>query len=183
MHGAFSPKDEGGRARDRVRVDEAVVDVGDRVDVVLKPGGHEAVRTGATGILHAWVPLGGALLLAALLVAGGLRMRRTGWGWAGGRRRALRLLRDAGVVRDFGGFGLLARTGPVSVPGRRRERTGRRTPGGLWTARPVFVCGRVPHPVGGSAGVAQPGGDTVDGEQQGAGQQRVGLLARSRAVR
>ncbi|MEV8568183.1 hypothetical protein AB0436_21845 [Streptomyces sp. NPDC051322] len=52
---------------------------GERLPVVVRPGSHEAIRTGAAGALHAWVPLGGALLLAALVVAGGLRMTRTAW--------------------------------------------------------------------------------------------------------
>jgi hypothetical protein len=53
--------------------------VGDRVQVVLKPGTDTAVRSGWGGMLYAWVPLGGALLLAAVVVAAGLRMRRTAW--------------------------------------------------------------------------------------------------------
>jgi hypothetical protein len=30
-------------------------------------------------MLHAWVPFAGSLLLAALVVAGGMRFRRTAW--------------------------------------------------------------------------------------------------------
>jgi hypothetical protein len=30
-------------------------------------------------VLFAWLPLGGALVLAGVVVAGGLRMRRTAW--------------------------------------------------------------------------------------------------------
>ncbi|NJQ02797.1 hypothetical protein [Streptomyces zingiberis] len=52
---------------------------GDRLPVALKPDTDEAVRTGIGGVLHTWVPFGGALLLAALVVAGGLRMPRTAW--------------------------------------------------------------------------------------------------------
>ncbi|MER5884660.1 hypothetical protein ABT160_12585 [Streptomyces sp. NPDC001941] len=55
---------------------------GDHLDVVVKPGTRELVRTGFAGGLHAWLPLGGALLLAALVVAGGLRMPRFAWGLA-----------------------------------------------------------------------------------------------------
>lgn len=57
----------------------AAPDKGERVEVVLKPGTAHAVRTGAAGVLHAWVPFAGALLLAALVVAGGMRLRRTAW--------------------------------------------------------------------------------------------------------
>ncbi|WP_064455542.1 hypothetical protein [Streptomyces hygroscopicus] len=78
--GSFSPALAGGEAHGRVRIDEAVTDgTGDRVPVALKPGTDHAVRTGAAGILHAWVPFGGSLLLGSLVVAGGLGMRRTGW--------------------------------------------------------------------------------------------------------
>ncbi|MEU5022865.1 hypothetical protein [Streptomyces milbemycinicus] len=78
--GAFTPADGSGRARAKIRIDKAVTDgQGDRVVVALKPGSDEAVRTGVTGILHAWVPFAGSLLLAALMVAGGLRLRRTAW--------------------------------------------------------------------------------------------------------
>ncbi|MFF9481316.1 hypothetical protein [Streptomyces sp. NPDC014733] len=78
--GPFVP-DGGGRPRDRVSlVKAASPGVGERVTVVLRPGGERAVRTGPAGVLHAWVPFAGALLLAALVVAGGLRWRRTAWG-------------------------------------------------------------------------------------------------------
>ncbi|MBQ0987264.1 hypothetical protein KBZ10_22635 [Streptomyces sp. F63] len=53
---------------------------GERLPVAVKPGTDEAVRTGLGGVLHAWIPFAGSLLLAALVVAGGLRMRRTAWG-------------------------------------------------------------------------------------------------------
>ncbi|MEU3506112.1 hypothetical protein ABZ726_37460 [Streptomyces hundungensis] len=52
---------------------------GDHLPVVLKPGTDEAVRSGVAGFLYAWLPLAGALLLASLVVAGGLRMPRTAW--------------------------------------------------------------------------------------------------------
>ncbi|MBV2356771.1 hypothetical protein KUM39_20725 [Streptomyces sp. J2-1] len=62
------------------------VRAGRSYDVVLKPGTREAVRAGTAGVLYAWVPLGGALLLASVVVAGGMRLRRAGWllGLAGG---------------------------------------------------------------------------------------------------
>lgn len=79
--GRFTPGSKGAEARARVRVDAAVsVGTGERLLVAVKPGKNEVVRTGTAGILHAWVPFGGSLLLASLVVAGGLRMRRTAWG-------------------------------------------------------------------------------------------------------
>ncbi|MBB1257104.1 hypothetical protein [Streptomyces alkaliterrae] len=72
--------DSGGSAPDRVGIAESAVrDVGDRPAVALKPGTEDVVRTGIGGVLHTWIPLGGALVLAALVLAGGLRLRRTGW--------------------------------------------------------------------------------------------------------
>ncbi|MDT9692135.1 hypothetical protein Q5762_28155 [Streptomyces sp. P9(2023)] len=56
---------------------------GQTLPVVVKPGTSEAVRTGWGGGLHAWLPLGGALLLAAPLIGGGLRLTRTAWSMAG----------------------------------------------------------------------------------------------------
>ncbi|MGW3627762.1 hypothetical protein [Streptomyces sp. NPDC000880] len=52
---------------------------GEKLPVVVKPGTAEVVRTGTAGALHAWRPLGGALLLAALVIGGGLRLTRTAW--------------------------------------------------------------------------------------------------------
>ncbi|MER5969308.1 hypothetical protein ABT112_06125 [Streptomyces sp. NPDC002055] len=70
-----------GEDRRTVSVDEAVTHrEGERLLVAVKPGTDEVVRTGWGGVLHAWVPLAGALMLAAVVVAGGLRMRRTAWG-------------------------------------------------------------------------------------------------------
>ncbi|NSC22164.1 hypothetical protein FM076_13575 [Streptomyces albus subsp. chlorinus] len=50
---------------------------GETLEVAVEPGTEHVVRTGPAGILYAWVPLGGSLLLASLVIAGGLRMRRT----------------------------------------------------------------------------------------------------------
>ncbi|MCX5140792.1 MULTISPECIES: hypothetical protein [unclassified Streptomyces] len=78
---------EDAQPRARVSVDKSVAArKGDRFPVVVKPGTAEVVRTGTPGFLHAWVPLGGALLLAALVIGGGLRLTRTAWftGIAGG---------------------------------------------------------------------------------------------------
>ncbi|CAM5268982.1 hypothetical protein SALBM135S_06530 [Streptomyces alboniger] len=52
---------------------------GARIPVALKPGTREAAGAGGPGFLHAWLPLGGALLLASVVVAGGLRLTRTAW--------------------------------------------------------------------------------------------------------
>lgn len=80
--GPFSPK---GTARPRAKVTVSLPvrhHVGDTVGVVLKPGTDTAIRNGAGGLLFAFVPLGGALLLAAAVVALGLRVRRTAWSLA-----------------------------------------------------------------------------------------------------
>ncbi|WP_393058636.1 hypothetical protein [Streptomyces sp. LN549] len=78
--GPFTPSD-GAVARSRVTVDKSVAArKGDRFPVVVKPGTDDVVRTGTPGFLHAWVPLGGALILAALLIGGGLRLPRIAWG-------------------------------------------------------------------------------------------------------
>jgi hypothetical protein len=66
---------------DRMTIEEsAAVAKGDRFPVVVKPGSNELVRTGTAGLLYAWAPLGGALLLASLVIGGGLRLSRTAWG-------------------------------------------------------------------------------------------------------
>lgn len=78
--GPFTPADGTGSARPEVRIDEAVTrGTGEQLGVAVRPGTDEVVRTGPAGILHAWVPLAGAMLLAALVIGGGLRMRRTAW--------------------------------------------------------------------------------------------------------
>ncbi|GAA3484066.1 MULTISPECIES: hypothetical protein [Streptomyces] len=78
--GPFTPA-EHATARPRVTIERSVaVKKGDRFPVVVKPGTDEVVRTGVPGFLHSWVPLGGALLLAALIIGGGLRLTRTAWG-------------------------------------------------------------------------------------------------------
>ncbi|MFP1629070.1 hypothetical protein ACLB9X_28755 [Streptomyces sp. 5K101] len=77
--GPYVPK-EPAPERERVTIDRSVaVKKGQTLVVVLKPGTAEAVRTGPAGALHAWLPLGGALLLAALVIGGGLRMTRLAW--------------------------------------------------------------------------------------------------------
>ncbi|UNO44094.1 hypothetical protein KGS77_21040 [Streptomyces sp. MST-110588] len=79
--GPYEPSVPGGAEHARVSIAAASApEQGARIEVTLKPGTDSAVRTGLGGILHAWVPFAGALLLAALVVAGGLRMHRTAWG-------------------------------------------------------------------------------------------------------
>ncbi|GAA0481820.1 hypothetical protein [Streptomyces olivaceiscleroticus] len=78
--GPYAPTGGDGQRRAKVVLAEtAAPEKGRRVEVTVEPDSDRAVRTGPGGILYAWVPLGGALLLASLVVAGGLRMRRTAW--------------------------------------------------------------------------------------------------------
>lgn len=78
--GPYTPVSGGSQPRAEVRLEDSVaVEKGRTYAVVLKPGGGEAVRSGPAGVLYAWVPLGGALLLASVVVAGGLL--RTRWAW------------------------------------------------------------------------------------------------------
>ncbi|GAB3973256.1 hypothetical protein [Streptomyces sparsus] len=78
--GPFVPTAGRGSPRVEVTLDESLTrKTGEQLSVVLRPGTDSALRTGPAGILHSWMPLAGALLLAALVVAGGLRMRRTAW--------------------------------------------------------------------------------------------------------
>ncbi|WP_151484015.1 hypothetical protein [Streptomyces albicerus] len=82
--GPYRPTSEGSTARDRVVLDsEVAVDKGRTYTVVVKPGSDEVVRIGPGGLLYAWVPLGGALLLASMVVAGGLRLSRLAWALGG----------------------------------------------------------------------------------------------------
>ncbi|MGW2491051.1 hypothetical protein ACWCV9_28045 [Streptomyces sp. NPDC001606] len=78
--GPFRPVSVGARARARVELAESVaVREGRTYDVVLKPGTGDAVRSGPAGVLYAWLPLAGALLLASVVVGGGMRLRRSAW--------------------------------------------------------------------------------------------------------
>ncbi|MDQ0684334.1 hypothetical protein QF032_003333 [Streptomyces achromogenes] len=82
--GPYTPLSAGSTARARVVLDQSVaVREGRTYTVVLKPGGDRAVRSGPAGVLYAWVPFGGALLLASVVVAGGLGRVRAGWVLAG----------------------------------------------------------------------------------------------------
>ena len=81
--GSYLPGSAGSRPRERVVIDRSIAEKkGARIPVAVKPGTSEVVRAGGPGFLHAWLPLGGALLLAAVVVAGGLRLHRTAWGLA-----------------------------------------------------------------------------------------------------
>ncbi|GAA3111746.1 hypothetical protein GCM10010449_37590 [Streptomyces rectiviolaceus] len=81
--GTYVPSSSGSKPRGRVVIDRSIAEKkGVRVPVAVKPGTSEVVRTGGPGFLHAWLPLGGALLLASVVVAGGLRLHRTAWGLA-----------------------------------------------------------------------------------------------------
>ncbi|MEQ8143052.1 hypothetical protein [Streptomyces sp. OP7] len=78
--GPYAPLSPGSQPRARVVLDDSVaVETGRTYPVVLKPGGREAVRSGPAGVVYAWVPLGGALLLASVVVAGGLLRTRLAW--------------------------------------------------------------------------------------------------------
>ncbi|MFI9373746.1 hypothetical protein [Streptomyces parvulus] len=82
--GPYAPVSAGSRERGRVVIEDSVaVAEGRTYSVVVKPGSDEVVRSGPAGMLYAWVPLGGALLLASVVVAGGLRRTRAAWAMAG----------------------------------------------------------------------------------------------------
>ncbi|MGY0486055.1 hypothetical protein [Streptomyces sp. WG-D5] len=82
--GPFAPTSASAVRHARVAIERSVgVRKGARVEVVLRPGTREAVRAGASGFFHAWIPFGGALLLAAPLLAAGIRNRRLTWLAAG----------------------------------------------------------------------------------------------------
>ncbi|MGC9494773.1 hypothetical protein [Streptomyces sp. WG7] len=82
--GPYAPVSAGSQARERVVIEDSVaVAEGRTYSVVMKPGGDDVVRSGPAGVLYAWVPLGGALLLASVMVAGGLRRTRAAWVMAG----------------------------------------------------------------------------------------------------
>lgn len=82
--GPFTPASAGASGRPSVVIDKSVaVRKGMTYDVVVKPGTDEVVRSGPAGVLYAWVPFGGALLLASVVVAGGMRLTRLAWLLAG----------------------------------------------------------------------------------------------------
>lgn len=78
--GAYTPVSPGSRPRSEVVLENtAAVAEGRSYSVVVKPDGNEVVRSGSAGVLYAWVPLGGSLLLASVVVADGLLRTRLGW--------------------------------------------------------------------------------------------------------
>ncbi|GAB2873390.1 hypothetical protein GCM10027074_46430 [Streptomyces deserti] len=82
--GPYKPLSEGSQPRERVVLEQSIaVREGRTYTVVVKPGSDDVVRSGPAGILHAWIPLGGALLLASVVVAGGLLRTRAAWVLAG----------------------------------------------------------------------------------------------------
>ncbi|KMS72542.1 membrane protein [Streptomyces viridochromogenes] len=82
--GPYAPISAGSRPRGSVVIEKnAAVREGQTYTVVVKPGSDDVVRSGPAGVLYAWVPLGGALLLASVVVAGGLRRTRAAWVMAG----------------------------------------------------------------------------------------------------
>ncbi|MEU0280318.1 hypothetical protein ACIOGX_18785 [Streptomyces sp. NPDC088147] len=80
--GPYDPDGPDGPRAGMAIEQSVAVKKGERFPVVVKPGTDDLVRTGVAGLLYAWVPLGGALLLASLVIGGGLRMTRTAWGTA-----------------------------------------------------------------------------------------------------
>jgi hypothetical protein len=82
--GPYTPLSHGSQARGRVVIEKTVaVKKGQTYTVVVKPGSADVVRSGPAGVLYSWVPMGGALLLASVVVAGGLRRTRLAWVLAG----------------------------------------------------------------------------------------------------
>ncbi|MGW8767890.1 hypothetical protein ACWGN5_36005 [Streptomyces sp. NPDC055815] len=81
--GRYAPEDPSSTRRTLTIARSVAAEKGVTIPVVVKPGTDEGVRTGWGGGLHAWLPLGGALLLAAPLVGGGMRLTRTAWSLAG----------------------------------------------------------------------------------------------------
>ncbi|MFJ7903407.1 hypothetical protein ACIQ6V_23435 [Streptomyces sp. NPDC096198] len=80
----YAPLSARSAARGRVGLRSPVgVRAGEVLTVAVKPDSDEVVRTGPGGVLYAWIPLAGALLLASVVVAGGLRATRTAWVMAG----------------------------------------------------------------------------------------------------
>ncbi|GAA2306754.1 hypothetical protein OKJ48_25825 [Streptomyces kunmingensis] len=78
--GPFAPGSPTAVRHASVTIDRSIGETkGASFPVVLKPSSTSAVRAGTAGFLHAWVPLGGALLLASVVIAGGMRNRRLTW--------------------------------------------------------------------------------------------------------
>lgn len=78
--GPYDPDGPAGPRAGMTAERSVAVRKGERFPVVVKPDTDQLVRTGTAGLLHAWLPLGGALLLASPLIGAGLRLPRTAWG-------------------------------------------------------------------------------------------------------
>ncbi|WP_235968167.1 hypothetical protein [Streptomyces mesophilus] len=92
--GSFKPLSPGAQPHTKITIEESIgTKKGATLPVVLKPNTTQAVRGGGAGFFDAWVPLGGALLMAAVVVGGGLRLARVAWGTAA-----------AGALLLFGAF-------------------------------------------------------------------------------
>ncbi|MEO3976221.1 hypothetical protein [Streptomyces sp. CAU 1734] len=77
--GSFDP-DGAAAVRTGLTIEKSVaVQKGATLPVVVKPGTDEVVRRGVGGIFHAWLPLGGALVLASLVIGGGVGLTRVAW--------------------------------------------------------------------------------------------------------
>jgi hypothetical protein len=82
--GAFAPRSTVGDAVAEVRLTQRIgLEQGDELTVALWPDSTDAIRTGLAGFLYGWLPLSGSLLLASLLIAGGMRLYRVGWAVGG----------------------------------------------------------------------------------------------------
>ncbi|MGV9313349.1 hypothetical protein ACWDR0_14310 [Streptomyces sp. NPDC003691] len=80
--GPYAPKAPA-PARTGLTIEKSIaVEKGAVLNVVLKPGTKEVVRTGPAGAVHAWLPFAGALLLASIIIAGGLALPRVALGTA-----------------------------------------------------------------------------------------------------
>ena len=82
--GAFAPHSTVGAELSDVRLPQRVgLEKGEELSVALWPDSTDAIRTGLPGFFYGWLPLTGSLLLAALIIAGGMRLYRVGWAVGG----------------------------------------------------------------------------------------------------
>jgi hypothetical protein len=121
--GPYAPVSAGSRARESVVIEDSVaVSKGRTYTVVVKPGSDDVVRSGPAGVLYAWVPLGGALLLASVVVAGGLRRTRAAWADGGVPRGVTRIRRCPRARGERGGTVVCGWRGVSRCCGGRRRR-------------------------------------------------------------
>ncbi|MFE7136095.1 hypothetical protein ACFVIM_35145 [Streptomyces sp. NPDC057638] len=77
--GRYRP-DGSGPARSGLTIENSVaVNKGETVPVVVRPDSGEVIREDTGGVLHAWLPLGGSLLIASVLLGWALGLSRLGW--------------------------------------------------------------------------------------------------------